>query len=99
MAAVAWRYREAALALGVSRAYVIVTHNLGQAQRVSDQAMILFDGRVVEAGPTARLFAEPRTELARNFLSGRIGWPRPFTAVFKAISHLDQIAGMSLFSC
>src|SRR5262245_24313523 len=52
---------------------VVVTHNLGQARRISDHALIVIDGRVVEAGPTDRIFEAAQTELARDFLSGRFG--------------------------
>jgi len=50
---------------------VVVTHNLGQARRISDHALIVIDGRVVEAGLTDRIFEAPQTELAHDFLSGR----------------------------
>jgi phosphate transport system ATP-binding protein len=38
---------------------VIVTHNLGQARRISDQAMFLYRGRLVEHGDTAQMFEDP----------------------------------------
>ncbi len=52
---------------------IIVTHNLHQAKRVSEQAIFMFAGRIIESGTTERLFAEPQTELARDFCSGLIG--------------------------
>ena len=63
------------LIAGLRRDYtiIIVTHNLSQARRVSEHAVFMFAGRIIEAGLTERLFAEPRTELTRNFISGRIG--------------------------
>lgn len=52
---------------------VIVTHNTSQARRVSDHAIFMFGGRIVEAGSSERSFREPRTDLARRFISGIIG--------------------------
>lgn len=52
---------------------IVVTHNMNQARRISDQAVFILGGRIIEAGDTARLFSDPQTELARNFISGLIG--------------------------
>ncbi|CUW38005.1 phosphate transporter subunit; ATP-binding component of ABC superfamily [Magnetospirillum sp. XM-1] len=52
---------------------IVVTHNTQQAKRISRQTIFMFDGRVVEAGPTDHLFAHPTTELAKVFVSGAIG--------------------------
>tara|TARA_B100000315_G_scaffold231463_1_gene242784 strand:+ start:364 stop:1224 length:861 start_codon:yes stop_codon:yes gene_type:complete len=52
---------------------IIVTHNMQQAKRVSDHTVFMLGGRIVEAGETKHLFATPKTELAKKFLSGSIG--------------------------
>jgi len=52
---------------------IVVTHNLQQARRISKQAILMVDGRIIEAGDTERLFARPRTKLASEFITGRIG--------------------------
>ena len=58
---------------------VIVTHNMQQAARVSDQcALFLVDeeddpGRIVEAGPTERLFSDPVDPRTRDYVTGRFG--------------------------
>jgi len=52
---------------------IIVTHNLQQARRVSEQAILMFGGRIIEAGPTEALFQHPRTQIAQEFISGAIG--------------------------
>jgi phosphate transport system ATP-binding protein len=52
---------------------IIVTHNMSQARRVSRQAMFFYEGRLVEAGPTAQLFENPGEALTREFVSGQIG--------------------------
>jgi polar amino acid transport system ATP-binding protein len=48
--------------------FVLVTHEMGFARRVADQAAFLADGRIVEAGPAAQLFGAPATPQTRAFL-------------------------------
>ena len=52
---------------------VIVTHNLQQAARVSDQTAFFFMGHLVEADETARLFTSPREERTDAYITGRFG--------------------------
>jgi len=58
---------------------VIVTHNMQQANRVSDDcALFLVDGEdqpghIVEAGPTTKLFGDPDDERTLDYISGRFG--------------------------
>ena len=52
---------------------VIVTHNLQQAGRVSDYTAFFYLGRLVEAGPTQRLFTSPREERTEAYVTGRFG--------------------------
>jgi phosphate transport system ATP-binding protein len=52
---------------------VIVTHNLQQAGRVSDFTAFFYLGRLVEAGPTQRLFTSPRDERTEAYITGRFG--------------------------
>jgi phosphate transport system ATP-binding protein len=52
---------------------VIVTHNLQQARRVSEQVVLMLGGRIIEAGDTEALFETPRTKIAQEFISGAIG--------------------------
>jgi len=47
--------------------FVLVTHEMGFARRVADQAAFLADGRIVEAGPAAQLFGAPTTPQTRAF--------------------------------
>jgi phosphate transport system ATP-binding protein len=51
---------------------VLVTHNLPMAARVSDRAVFLLDGRVVEAGATAHLFTAPQDPRTEAYLSRRL---------------------------
>ncbi len=58
---------------------VIVTHNMQQAQRVSDTcALFLVDsegapGHIVEAGPTMEMFSDPRDPRTSDYVHGRFG--------------------------
>ena len=50
-------------------AIIMVTHDLRLARRISDQAIYLEAGRIVEAGRTAELFADPQSEGLQKFLA------------------------------
>jgi phosphate transport system ATP-binding protein len=52
---------------------IIVTHNLGQARRVSDETMFFHDGRLVEHGPTERMFSDPEHVDTKRYVTGRMG--------------------------
>src|SRR5271165_3457146 len=54
-------------------AVVIVTHNLAQAQRVADKVAFLYLGDLVEYGPTAEVFDEPRAQHTREYVRGAFG--------------------------
>jgi phosphate transport system ATP-binding protein len=52
---------------------VIVTHNMQQAARVSDQTAFFYMGRLVEAGPTRQIFENPREKRTEDYVTGRFG--------------------------
>jgi phosphate transport system ATP-binding protein len=52
---------------------VIVTHNLQQAARVSDQTAFLYQGTLVEMNSTRDLFTSPREPQTEAFITGRFG--------------------------
>lgn len=52
---------------------VIVTHNLQQAARMSDDTAFFFVGQLVEAGPTARIFTSPTEARTEAYITGRFG--------------------------
>ncbi|MEO0531021.1 MAG: phosphate ABC transporter ATP-binding protein PstB [Planctomycetota bacterium] len=52
---------------------VIVTHNMQQAARVSDQTAFFFEGRLVEAGRTTELFTNPAKKATEDYITGRFG--------------------------
>ncbi len=50
---------------------VIVTHNLGQARRVSSRTILLQSGALVEEGPTSAIFDAPSSEVTARYVSGQ----------------------------
>ena len=52
---------------------IIVTHNLAQARRVAGNTAFLYNGRLVEAGPTQQVFEAPNEPETVSYVSGRIG--------------------------
>ena len=54
-------------------AVVVVTHNLAQAHRISDRTAFFYLGKVVEVGPTDKLFSSAVEKLTENYINGRFG--------------------------
>ena len=54
-------------------AVVIVTHNLQQAHRVADHVAFMYLGELVEYGPAEQVFAAPREQRTRDYVSGAFG--------------------------
>jgi phosphate transport system ATP-binding protein len=52
---------------------VIVTHNLAQATRISDQTIFLNQGRMVEHGDTQQIFEHPAEEETAQYVGGHFG--------------------------
>jgi phosphate transport system ATP-binding protein len=52
---------------------VIVTHNLGQAARVSDYTGFMYLGELVEFGATDAVFTRPATSRTSDYITGRFG--------------------------
>ena len=52
---------------------IIVTHNMEQATRVSDNTAFFYVGDMVETGPTKRLFSRPQDKRLQDYLTGRFG--------------------------
>jgi L-cystine transport system ATP-binding protein len=51
------------------RTMVIVTHQMDFAREVADRTIFMDEGVILEQGPSATLFAEPREDRTRRFLS------------------------------
>ncbi|PXX23338.1 MULTISPECIES: ABC transporter ATP-binding protein [Burkholderia] len=54
------------------RTMIVVTHEMGFARNVSNHVMFLHQGRVEEEGVPAEVFANPKSERLRGFLSGSL---------------------------
>ncbi len=52
---------------------IIVTHNLQQAARVASRTAFLYQGQLVEFGPTEELFERPKERLTQEYITGRFG--------------------------
>jgi phosphate transport system ATP-binding protein len=52
---------------------IIVTHNMQQAARVSDWTAFFYEGRLIEFGPTKRIFTKPEMGQTEDYITGRFG--------------------------
>ena len=52
---------------------IIVTHNMQQAVRISDNTAFFLLGELIEYGNTERLFANPRDKRTEDYITGRFG--------------------------
>jgi phosphate transport system ATP-binding protein len=67
------RLEETVAELKSDHTVVIVTHNMGQAARLSDHTGFMYLGRLVEFGETEQVFTNPVTARARDYITGRFG--------------------------
>ena len=67
------RIEELILELRQEYTIVMVTHNMQQAARVSDQTAFFLLGELVEFGRTDRLFSMPRDRRTEEYITGRFG--------------------------
>ena len=52
---------------------VIVTHNMQQAARCSDETAFFFEGKLIETGPTTGVFTKPNRKQTEDYVSGKFG--------------------------
>jgi phosphate transport system ATP-binding protein len=52
---------------------VIVTHNMQQASRTSDQTAFMYLGELIEFGPTEKIFTAPDKKQTEQYITGRFG--------------------------
>jgi len=52
---------------------VIVTHNMQQAARVSDQTAFMYMGKLIEHGATDTIFTNPSEKMTEDYITGRYG--------------------------
>jgi len=52
---------------------LIVTHNMQQAARVSDDTAFFYEGELIEFAPTGQLFTKPGKKKTEEYITGRFG--------------------------
>lgn len=52
---------------------IVVTHNMSQAARISDNSMFMYLGELVEHGNTTQMFTKPRNKKTEEYLTGVFG--------------------------
>lgn len=52
---------------------LIVTHNMAQAARVSDETAYFYLGELIEMGPTEKVFTRPAKKETEDYITGRFG--------------------------
>ena len=52
---------------------LIVTHNMGQAMRISSRSMFMYLRELVEYGDTETMFSNPTDERTQAYLTGKMG--------------------------
>lgn len=52
---------------------VLVTHNMQQAQRISNNVAFLYLGEILERGKTKELFSTPQHQITQNYINGIMG--------------------------
>jgi phosphate transport system ATP-binding protein len=52
---------------------IIVTHNMQQAARISDNTAFMYMGKLIEFGATTMMFTTPREKLTEEYVTGRFG--------------------------
>ena len=66
-----FRIEEMLRELKKDRTIIIVTHNMEQAQRLSDYTAFFYQGEIIETGKTYDLFTHPKTELLNKYITGK----------------------------
>ena len=67
------KIEELALQLKEKYTIIIVTHNMQQAVRISDNTAFFLLGELVEAGTTEKIFSQPSDKRTEDYITGRFG--------------------------
>ena len=67
------RIEDLAMQLREQYTIVIVTHNMQQAVRISDNTAFFLLGELVEVGQTEKIFSQPQDKRTEDYITGRFG--------------------------
>ena len=67
------KIEELAIQLKERYTIIIVTHNMQQAVRISDNTAFFLLGELIEFGKTEELFAQPKDKRTEDYITGRFG--------------------------
>lgn len=67
------RIEELILELKEQYTIIIVTHNMSQAARISDNSMFMYLGELIEYGTTKQMFTKPKNKRTEEYLTGSFG--------------------------
>lgn len=67
------KIEELAIQLKEKYTIVIVTHNMQQAVRISDNTAFFLLGELVGCGNTEQLFSQPKEKKTEDYITGRFG--------------------------
>ncbi len=67
------KIEDLAVELKANYTIIIVTHNMQQAARISDKTAFMLLGKMIEFGPTQKLFSMPKDKRTEDYITGRFG--------------------------
>ena len=68
------RIEDLAIELKNDYTIIMVTHNMQQATRISDNTAFFLLGEMIEYDKTEQLFSMPKNKKTEDYITGRFGW-------------------------
>ena len=71
---------------------LFITHDLGIVRKFADRVCVMKDGEIVEAGPTAEIFADPQHPYTQTLLAAEaVGLPDPVDPSAEVVASADRL--------
>ncbi|MEM1073485.1 MAG: ABC transporter ATP-binding protein [Pseudomonadota bacterium] len=71
---------------------LFITHDLGIVRRIADRVCVMQQGEIVETGPTAEIFGNPRHPYTQKLLSAEpSGAPAPIGSASEVVAEMDHL--------